>query len=83
MPKLIGYINSESEAIKSTYADNEIMFGHTNIKQDFERNPSWVSFVPHVTANPFGILFGNYKMLDSYKTKVHPSVGSSRCPFGY
>ena len=82
MPELIGNIYSDSPAIKSTYADNDLMFGHTNIQEDIDRNPNWENFVPYVSMNPFGAIFGDYTMLESYKTTVHPTVGS-KCPFGF
>jgi hypothetical protein len=80
MPELIGKVYSKSAAIKSTYADDELMFAHTDIKEDIKRNPTWENFLPYVTANPFGIIFGEDKMLKSYESDVYPSVG---CPFGF
>lgn len=75
----IGNIYSESEAVNSLWADDNLHFPHMPIEEDLKSNPSWEAYIPRFTPNIFKIEWGQETNPDYVPsgTPSVPTVGSS------
>lgn len=51
----IGNVYSESEAVRSLWADDNLHYAHHRMEEDLKDNPSWEAYLPRFTSNIFKV----------------------------
>lgn len=51
----IGRVYSNSEAVNSLWADDNLHFPHMQVEEDLEIQPTWRDYLPYFTPNIFAI----------------------------
>lgn len=84
-PKLIANIWSKSGAVKSLFADEEVMFTHNKFERDVALKPDWANHVPTCSTDLLSpeMALGRAKEESFSFPTVASANPRSKCPFGF